>query len=89
MTRVTDKISKTEEAKKSLLYSAHTVYNTCTKAGHKRGFIFMGKQKTKAKDRIITKVVCLSSRLGCNWPFFYKTEIFDEKDQSNFLWGSV
>lgn len=64
MTRVTDKISKTEEAKKSLLYSAHTVYNTCTKAGP--GFIFMGKQKTKAKDRIITKVVCLSSRLGCN-----------------------
>lgn len=49
MTRVTDKISKTEEAKKSLLYSAHTVYNTCTKAGHKRGFIFMGKQKTKSE----------------------------------------
>ena len=80
MTRVTDKISKTEEAKKSLLYSAHTVYNTCTKAGHKRGFIFMGKHK---------KVVCLPSRLGCNQPLFYKTEIFDEKDQSNFLWGSV
>lgn len=61
MTRVTDKISKTEEAKKSLLYSAPVQRPDISVV-----LFLWENRKRKAKDRIITKVVCLPSRLGCN-----------------------
>ena len=67
MTRVTDKISKTEEAKKNRYFILHTLYTTPVQRPDISVVLFLWEnRKRKAKDRIITKVVCLPSRLGCN-----------------------